>query len=97
MLDLYGVKSSPHIERFPTWPREQVPGRKANEMATRPSKEGRIPLTREKILDKAGKDSVKPNTAVRVSTTHTAWFNTPETIKKTWPYLFQSGVKLNRT
>jgi hypothetical protein len=49
-----------------------------------------------KVLDKAGKNFVKPDDAVRVSTTHTAWFNTPETIKKTWPLLFQSGVKLNR-
>lgn len=49
-----------------------------------------------KVLDKAGQNLVKPGDAVRVSTTHTAWFNTPETIKKTWPYLFQSGVKLNR-
>jgi hypothetical protein len=48
------------------------------------------------ILDKTGKNLVGPDNTVRVSTTHTAWFNTPETIKKTWPLLFQSGVKLNR-
>jgi hypothetical protein len=31
-----------------------------------------------------------------VSTTHTAWYNTPASIAKTTPMLYQSGVKLNR-
>ena len=30
------------------------------------------------------------------STTHNAWYNTPEAVTKTWPLLLASGVKLNR-
>ncbi len=30
------------------------------------------------------------------STTHNAWYNTPETVTRTWPLLLNSGVKLNR-
>ncbi|MEI6915138.1 MAG: hypothetical protein WCL39_08420 [Armatimonadota bacterium] len=34
--------------------------------------------------------------SVNANTVHTAWYNDPETIKKTWPMEFESGVKLNR-
>jgi hypothetical protein len=30
------------------------------------------------------------------SSYNTAWYNTPDSIRKTWPYLLKSGVKLNR-
>jgi len=33
----------------------------------------------------------------KVTSTHHAWFNSPETINKTYPFLFSSGVKWNRT
>ena len=52
------------------------------------------------VLDGAGKRIVpsEPRGANRaaVSTTHAAWYNTPDAIRKTWPFLFESGVKLNR-
>jgi len=48
------------------------------------------------VFDKDKKALTKPGCAVKVSTTHTAWYNTPESIKKTWPLLLRSGVKLNR-
>jgi hypothetical protein len=48
------------------------------------------------LLDKDKKPLTSPQTKVSVSTTHRAWFNSPETIKKTWPLIFRSGVKLNR-
>lgn len=34
--------------------------------------------------------------AATASTIHRAWFNAPETTRRTWPLLLQSGVKLNR-
>ncbi len=34
--------------------------------------------------------------AAEGSSTHSAWFNTPETVTATWPALARSGVKLNR-
>jgi hypothetical protein len=33
----------------------------------------------------------------KVSSTFHAWYNSPESINKTYPYLFSSGVKWNRT
>lgn len=48
------------------------------------------------VLDKDQKALSKPGDKIKVSTTHNAWFNNPETIKKTWPFLLQSGVKINR-
>lgn len=47
-------------------------------------------------LDKDKKPLTNPKCATRVSTTHTAWFNTPESIAKTTPMLPKTGVKLNR-
>lgn len=37
-----------------------------------------------------------PPVAATASTTHTAWYNTPESVTKTWPLLLTCGVKLNR-
>jgi hypothetical protein len=37
------------------------------------------------------------NCSLKVSSTFHAWYNSPESIKKTYPYLFGSGVKWNRT
>jgi hypothetical protein len=37
------------------------------------------------------------NCSPKVSSTFHAWYNSPETINKTYPYLFTSGVKWNRT
>ncbi len=48
------------------------------------------------VLDKDRKPLTSPKCDVKASTVHTAWYNTAETIKKTWPYLLKSGVKINR-
>jgi hypothetical protein len=47
-------------------------------------------------MDKNQKSLTTPKCEVTASTTHTAWYNTPESIKKTWPLILKSGVKLNR-
>ena len=45
-------------------------------------------------LDEMGE--VPRPVAVSASSTHSAWYNTPETVTRTWPYLLRSGVGLNR-
>jgi len=34
--------------------------------------------------------------AASASSTHAAWYNTPEAVTRTWPYLLRSGVGINR-
>jgi hypothetical protein len=48
------------------------------------------------VLDQQKRPLPIANGGVNVSTTNNAWYNTPETTKKTWPLLLKSGVKLNR-
>ena len=48
------------------------------------------------VLDGEGKPIDLAGAKATASSTHHAWYNDPETINKTWPMLFQSGVKLNR-
>jgi hypothetical protein len=48
------------------------------------------------LLGPEGKPLPLSDAKVDASSTHRAWYNTPETINKTWPLLLQSGVKLNR-
>ena len=48
------------------------------------------------LFDAAGKAIPVGGAGIQASSRHNAWYNTPETIKKTWPLLFKSGVKLNR-
>ena len=48
------------------------------------------------VFDGEGKPIDTAGMKVSASSTHTAWYNAPDTINKTWPLLFKSGVKLNR-
>jgi hypothetical protein len=48
------------------------------------------------VLDGDGKTIDLAGAKVTASSTHHAWYNAPDTINKTWPMLFKSGVKLNR-
>ena len=48
------------------------------------------------LFDAAGKAIPVGDAKIQASSRHNAWYNTPETIKKTWPLLAKSGVKLNR-
>ena len=48
------------------------------------------------LFDAAGKAIPVSDAGIQASSRHNAWYNTPETIKKTWPLLSKSGVKLNR-
>ena len=45
-------------------------------------------------LDETG-EILRP-VAASASSTHAAWYNTPETVTRTWPCLLRSGVGLNR-
>lgn len=46
------------------------------------------------LFDKSGNRI--PARRAAASTTHHAWYNSPDTINKAWPLLLKSGVKLNR-
>jgi hypothetical protein len=48
------------------------------------------------LFDAHGEAVAASPGTVRVSSTHCAWFNSPDTIARTWPLMLQSGVKLNR-
>jgi len=48
------------------------------------------------LFEAAGKAIAVGGARIRASSQHNAWFNSPETIKKTWPLMLKSGVKLNR-
>jgi hypothetical protein len=49
------------------------------------------------ILNAKGDAINLKNCPLKVSSTFHAWFNSPEAINKTYPYLFGTGVKWNRT
>jgi hypothetical protein len=49
------------------------------------------------LLNSKGEPINMKNCNPKVSSTFHAWYNSPETINKTYPYLFGSGVKWNRT
>ena len=48
------------------------------------------------LCDRGGKPVASSRTSVQVSSTHYAWYNSPETIGRTWSQMLNSGVKLNR-
>jgi hypothetical protein len=48
------------------------------------------------VLDGEGNPIELTGLNTSASSVHTAWYNAPDTINKTWPMLFKSGVKLNR-
>ena len=48
------------------------------------------------VLDASGKNLAVSQRPPRVSSTHAAWYNSPDTVQQTWPFLLASGVKLNR-
>lgn len=49
------------------------------------------------IIDGKGDEINLKSSLPKVSSTFHAWYNSPETINKTYPFLFNSGVKWNRT
>jgi len=49
------------------------------------------------IIDGKGDLIDLKSSILKVTSTHHAWYNAPETINKTYPFLFSSGVKWNRT
>ncbi len=48
------------------------------------------------IVDSTGAVVDTAKAIALCSSVHTAWYNSPETIKKTWPLMLKSGVKINR-
>lgn len=48
------------------------------------------------VIDTTGTKVSTLDAAATSSSVHNAWYNSPETIKKTWPMMLKSGVKLNR-
>ncbi|MBI5094288.1 MAG: discoidin domain-containing protein [Candidatus Hydrogenedentes bacterium] len=48
------------------------------------------------MFDGEGKPINLVGLKTTAASTHAAWYNAPDTIIKTWPLLFKSGVKLNR-
>lgn len=61
-----------------------------------PSDQYQFRIAEVQVLDGSGTPIHLGAKDVSSSTVHTAWYNSPETIAKTWPMMLNSGVKLNR-